>query len=335
MNGEVWSWGNSKNGRLGVPSSGGENQLIPVRVGMGTLMGALKIVDIALGYKHGLAISKRGQLFAWGDGTDGKLGISSKVSEEPIPKEVKMPKINLAKKKGKLDLMPLKSTAISQIYCSDFNTYCLTNAGEILTWGSNLKGQLGNKLDSGSEEEDEKDLYEENIKFENDIDATVPKQGSKFKGDNSYSPLYLDNFRQEKFAMMASSGEYAIALSTVGKVYVWGNNEQGQLGIGYSEGSQFVKKPSTVNAFRRIELKYISAGPFHSAFLAENGELYMTGNAENGRLGLGDSVLTGKSTIQYIPRMVLGIPNIKTISCGVTHTAALDYSHQLWIWGSG
>ncbi|CAG9311008.1 unnamed protein product [Blepharisma stoltei] len=334
MNGEVWAWGNSKNGRLGVPSSSGENQLIPVRVGMGTMMGAVKIVDVALGYKHGLALSKRGQLFAWGDGLDGKLGINSKALEEPIPKEVKLPKVHSKKKEGKLDFMPLKSTAVSSVYCGDFNSYCLTNAGEVLAWGSNAKGQLGNKP-SNEPDQSGDEIEEDEPEYTNDIERTMPRPASQFKGRNSYTPLLMDVFRKEKFRLLASSGEYVLALGVNGKVWAWGTNEQGQLGIGYSESTRVIRRPVMVAAFKRIDIKLIAAGPYHSAFLADNGEVYMTGSAEYGKLGLGDGVLTGKSSIQYIPRMVLGLPNVKNISCGVTHTAALDYSHHLWVWGSG
>lgn len=41
-------------------------------------MTSCKIVDIALGFKHGLAIAKNGIIFSWGCGVDGKLGLDTK-----------------------------------------------------------------------------------------------------------------------------------------------------------------------------------------------------------------------------------------------------------------
>ena len=79
----------------------------------------------------------------------------------------------------------------------------------------------------------------------------------------------------------------------------------------------------------------MSAGPGHVAFLAENGELYTCGNADSGRLGLGISVLNAMSFYQYLPRQVMGIPNIRDISCGYNHTVALDYTNKIWVWGNG
>ena len=319
MNGEVWSWGNSKNGRLGVPVSGGQPLLVPSRVGIGTQMASLKIVDFCLGYKHGLALAKTGQIFAWGCSADGKLGFKTKSTEENIPKEVrfKAPRVNLSKEKFKLE-MPLSSTAITSVSCSEFNTYCLTDSGELLCWGTNEKGQLGNSVT---------DLQE-------DYEFQELKPASGFRGVNSYVPLLLDTLKHEKIATLSSSGESCIALTTSGKVYAWGNNQQGQLGLGLNSESSYLATPQTIGVFKRVEIKSVACGPEHSAFIAKNGEVYTCGNADNGKLGLGDSVLSTLSNVQLIPRAVLGIPNIRKISCGVDHTVAVDYFSKVWVWGS-
>lgn len=321
-NGEVWAWGNSKNGRLGVPTSFGENQLTPARVGNGSLMANCKIIDIACGYKHGLALAKSGHLFAWGCGLDGKLGLSAKSVEEPIPKEVKIPKgIDWNKGKKLKDRMPLKSTEISAVSCSHFNTYALTNAGEVLTWGGNSKGQCG-VLNS------EKALPITEI-------TEIPYATKAIKETFAQIPLLLEELKMEKIKQIASDGEYAIAVTIEGKVFAWGNNEQGQLGAGFSTSFSFFSVPTLLLVFKRTEIKSVSCGPYHSAFLAENGEVYMCGNSENGRLGLGDTVMNPQSPFQYIPRLILGLPNVKKIACGVSHTVAIDYASGVWAWGGG
>jgi alpha-tubulin suppressor-like RCC1 family protein len=66
-NGEVWAWGNAKDGRLGVDAGNEENQLVPRRVGVGSNMQQHDIIDVALGLKHGVALASNGTLFSWGD----------------------------------------------------------------------------------------------------------------------------------------------------------------------------------------------------------------------------------------------------------------------------
>lgn len=333
-NGEVWAWGNSKNGRLGIPTSFGENQLVPVRIGIGSLMSQCKIIDIACGYKHGLALAKSGHLFVWGCGLDGKLGIIPCSNEEPLPKEVKFPKSINSDKKKKKEAIPLKSTEAVSISCSYFNTYTLTNAGQLIIWGGNTKGQCGVPI---TERGDSICKIEEDIKHQNSGDdkLLLPLLCSGIKENFSSVPLLLEELKMEKFKQFSSNGEYAMGVSHDGKVYVWGSNDQGQLGTGFSPTNSFNDHPVQLVNFKRTEMKNVSCGPYHSAFLAENGEVYVCGSSENGRLGLGENVMNPQSPYQYIPRVIFGLPNIKKISCGVSHTVAIDYSHGLWSWGGG
>ena len=320
-NGEVWAWGNSKNGRLGIPTSFGENQLVPTRVGIGSLMAECKIIDIACGYKHGLALAKSGHIFAWGCGLDGKLGLNTNSTEEPVPKEVKMPKFLQTFEKKKKNRMPLKSTEVFSVSCSSFNTYALTNAGELMSWGANSHGQCGVQFN------DKGTVLNEEVK--------IPVLCTSISSSYSPIPLLLESLKMEKIKNIASNGEYAMAVSAGGKVYVWGSNAQGQLGTGFSLQKDFVDDPTYLTLFKRTMIKTVSCGPSHSAFLAENGELHMCGSSENGRLGLGDTVMNPQSPYQYIPRLILGLPNIKKVACGVSHTVAIDYSNGVWSWGSG
>jgi alpha-tubulin suppressor-like RCC1 family protein len=320
-NGEVWAWGNSKNGRLGVATSYGENQLIPVRVGINSLMGESKIIDIACGYKHGLALAKSGQVFAWGCGVDGKLGLGNILSEEQLPKEIKFPKSNKLVQNKKQKKIPLKSTEIISISCSYFNTYCLSNSGEFLCWGGNSTGQCGVPSSDDSEM-----ITEE---------TPIPYECKSINQKFVPIPITLDAFKMEKIKKIASNGEFCAVVNNNGEVYVWGSNEQGQLGTGFSPSLPFNDSPSLLTTFKRTPIKAVSCGPYHTAFLAKNGELYLCGSSENGKLGLGDTVMNSQSPYQYIPRILFGLPNIKRVACGVSHTIAIDYSYDLWSWGSG
>ena len=337
-NGEVWAWGNSKNGRLGIPTSFGENQLVPTRIGIGSLMGECKIVDIACGYKHGIALAKSGHVFSWGCALNGKLGTVTNVSEEPLPKEVKIPKTKKSnKKKNNRDNAPLSSTELVSISCSYFNSYCLTNAGEILVWGSNAVGQCGVPTIEPTESKKEAPENEKKAAKEADLGQNdkMIREVKAIKGSYSSEPILIEELKLRKFKHIDSNGESFMSVTFDGKVIVWGSNDQGQLGTGYSPTYSYNNAPTELTNFKRTEMKVVSCGAKHSAFLAENGEVYMCGSSENGRLGLGETVMNRSSPYQFIPRLILGLPNIKKISCGVSHTAAIDCSYHLWAWGNG
>ena len=66
-----------------------------------------------------------------------------------------------------------------------------------------------------------------------------------------------------------------------------------------------------------------------------SGEVFVCGNSEDGKLGIGPSILEMSDHSQYLPRMLSSVPIISKISCGYTHTAAIDLTGCVWVWGSG
>jgi alpha-tubulin suppressor-like RCC1 family protein len=73
-----------------------------------------------------------------------------------------------------------------------------------------------------------------------------------------------------------------------GEVYMCGNGEQGQLGLGISTLKEY--KPLKVKlsdengktAMLSPKFKQVVCGAFHSGFLTENGVIYVTGDNSEG-----------------------------------------------------
>lgn len=73
QDGTVWSWGSGRNGRLG---HGHENDIkVPTVIKSLIVSEDQKIVQIACGDSHNLALSAEGRVFAWGSGAYGRLGL--------------------------------------------------------------------------------------------------------------------------------------------------------------------------------------------------------------------------------------------------------------------
>jgi alpha-tubulin suppressor-like RCC1 family protein len=333
VDGEIWMWGNSKNGRLGTAIATGENGLIPTKIGTGTLMSNVRMADLALGFKHGMAISNSGQIFVWGCGNDGKLGLGPKSVTQYNPTQI--PNFSLGtgqfvSKKGRSERMPVSSTQVENVCLNDFNTAIITDAGDLIIAGSNESGQLG----SG---EDESDAPRPIVHDQSDFEWK-PMERRMCKSEDAYDFAMVrfvpDSEETKKIVSLAGRGQHFIAITSLNEVYSWGDNSDGQLGVGVSKDTMCFE-PQLLKNFRSLRIKQAACGSNFSAFLLDSGEIYMCGNSENGRLGLGPSMMEKDSRNQPLPRALRSLPTIKKIACGDSHTAAVDFGVNLWVWGSG
>eukprot|EP00277_Geminigera_cryophila_P045787 CAMPEP_0173075450 /NCGR_PEP_ID=MMETSP1102-20130122/11660_1 /TAXON_ID=49646 /ORGANISM="Geminigera sp., Strain Caron Lab Isolate" /LENGTH=90 /DNA_ID=CAMNT_0013944793 /DNA_START=114 /DNA_END=383 /DNA_ORIENTATION=- len=79
-----------------------------------------------------------------------------------------------------------------------------------------------------------------------------------------------------------------MALSSEGRVYAWGQNSHGQLGIGTCGEPQLT--PLEVGGELGSQIvTSIAAGITHSAAITQDNRIYAWGNGANGRLGHGST----------------------------------------------
>lgn len=122
LTGKIFSWGTSRKGALGL---GPEisHSLSPQWVQTSVLANH-HIVRLALGADHSLALTDRGDVFAWGQGKLGATGLDTeRVTHSPRRIEG-------------LD-------SVSDIAAANNHSIVLTSAGEVYTFGYNGFGQLG------------------------------------------------------------------------------------------------------------------------------------------------------------------------------------------------
>ncbi|MEQ2213078.1 putative E3 ubiquitin-protein ligase herc3, partial [Xenoophorus captivus] len=85
------------------------------------------VSQVMCGNQHCIALSRDGQLFTWGQNTNGQLGLGK---GEP----------------SKLSPHPLKSLAgipLAQITAGGDHSFALSLSGAVFGWGKNRAGQLG------------------------------------------------------------------------------------------------------------------------------------------------------------------------------------------------
>lgn len=100
-----------------------------------------------------------------------------------------------------------------------------------------------------------------------------------------------------------SGGKHAMALTVDGKVFSWGEGEDGKLGHG---NKTTYDKPRLIDALKSKRIRDVACGSSHSAAITSGGELYTWGLGEYGRLGHGDTLTLLK------PKMVR-FTNVKLV----------------------
>nr|XP_020140155.1 E3 ISG15--protein ligase HERC5-like isoform X1 [Microcebus murinus] len=85
------------------------------------------IIQITCGDYHSLALSKGGELFAWGQNLHGQLGLGSTFPSTPTPQMVDR----------------LAGVPLVQISAGEAHSMALSMSGNIYSWGNNEFGQLG------------------------------------------------------------------------------------------------------------------------------------------------------------------------------------------------
>ena len=117
---------------------------------------------------------------------------------------------------------------------------------------------------------------------------------------------------------------HTLAINSRGELYAWGDNGNGQLGIGKTTDTEL--SPQRVGSDSDWEA--IKAGEDHSLALKSDGTLYSWGKNDRGQLGIGS---TGSQTT---PRQVGNAGDWKAIAAGGNHSLALKSDGTLYAWGA-
>lgn len=150
------------------------------------------------------------------------------------------------------------------------------------------------------------------------------KLGNGEKSDLIVPVKVMSNIRA-----IALGYEHNAAIAEDGSLYLWGNNYCGQIGNN-SRNAQL--KPVKV----MDNVRSVSLGDRHSAAITKDGSLYMWGDNYYGQLGNGKS---GGDITSYDGGIESKTPikimeNIKSVSLGYDHSAAITEDGELYVWGS-
>ena len=241
--GEVFSWGNNFSGQLGDGSK--TNRTQPVAVMTDGALAGKTITAIAAGDEHSLALTAEGEVFAWGSNSNDQLGSESWQSSM-VPVAVDTRGV-------------LGGKTVTAIAAGHRHSLALTSDGEVISWGENGSGQLGN----GETADPRRPVK---------VDATGALVG-------------------KRVVAIAAGENHSLALTADGLVFTWGYNGYGQLGDNSAPNSRRV--PVAVVTDGVLAGKFvtaISAGLDHCLAVTADGIVVSWGYNPSGQLGNGGSV---------------------------------------------
>ena len=143
--------------------------------------------------------------------------------------------------------------------------------------------------------------------------------------DNTHIPILIKKSCNIK--MIDCSAYHVLYLDFDGSVFSFGENYQGQLGLGKN-----YNKFSKVYIPQKIDIplcKQIACGSFFSICLTEDNLLYSFGGNITGQLGLN----TNQNETYNSPQLIPNLHNIEYIVCGEFHSICKTYDNTYYGWG--
>ncbi|KAL6898895.1 regulator of chromosome condensation 1/beta-lactamase-inhibitor protein II [Trichoderma evansii] len=276
---------------------------------------AKKTAHVAIGKKINDAPTQVLDVYVFGEGTSGELGLGSKRVNGKKPIDVKRPRLN--------DKLSAKTVGVVQIACGGMHVVALTHDNKILTWGVNDQGALGRDTnwDGGLRDADK---AEDSDSEDEDDTGINPKESTP-------TALSEEDFAPgTKFVQVEASDSASFALTEDGRVYGWGTFRSSDGILGFTETVRIQSRPALIPALKNI--KSLSSGANHILALDHKGNVVAWGCGQQNQLGR--RIIERNKMSSLIPQGV-GLPRgkIAKIACGSYHSFAIDKNGAVWGWG--
>ncbi|GLT92592.1 hypothetical protein SLE2022_104230 [Rubroshorea leprosula] len=269
------------------------DELFTVSPYLVTLGPGVRITSVAAGGRHTLALSDVGQVWGWGYGGEGQLGLSSRIKMVSSPHLIQCIEPPTSRKDSPLVVQqgdlnsPIQvskavGSYIKGIACGGRHSAIVTDTGALLTFGWGHYGQCG--------------------------------QGTT---TDILRPMFVSSLSSIQVERVAAGLWHTLCISVDGRVYAFGGNQFGQLGTG---ADQLETLPRLLDApvLEGKHAKTVSCGARHSVMLTDDGGVLSWGWNKYGQLGLGDTI--DRNVPSQVP--IEGcLP--KDVACGWWHTLLL------------
>ncbi|MBV8195513.1 MAG: hypothetical protein JOY80_08285 [Candidatus Dormibacteraeota bacterium] len=239
-----------------------------------------------------------GTVLAWGLNDRGNLGIGSRSG----PQTCGMDAVPCATHPTPV----VGPTHVTSIAAGGYYAMALDADGNVLAWGDNQYGELGNGTTD---------------------DQAVPTRVSGLAGVTAIAAAPADEL----------GSEHSLALESNGTVWAWGDNLFGEVGDGST-----TERNSPVQVHGLSDVTAIAAGGEFSLALKGDGSIWAWGDNREGKLGIGIdnsprgcAVEGGRESYPCAttPVRILALAGVVALAAGATHSLAVRGDGGVWAWG--
>ena len=244
LDGDLYTWGLGEGGQLGQGGTVKESpKPCPVVLRSKTTP---VFIRVASGSDHVAAVTASGDVYTWGCGTSGQTGLIAKTGDRTINEKIVgaqlVPKF----------VANLQGIKMHRVSCGDDFTICVTDGGEVWSFGAGESGQLGTGRTTKRME---------------------PARVIEKAANNA------------PFVDVACGTAHTIALTESGDCYSWGFNAYGQLGLGEGDMETRFEPVKISPPASGFQVAQIDAATHYSVALTVYHELFAWGSHYGGRLG--------------------------------------------------
>lgn len=317
-------FGSTLNGRLGL---GDSDELFIAKPTLVSSLSGVQHVDC--GDNHSVAVANEGEVYTWGVGSWGRLGLGHQ-ADVSAPSKVEM------------------SEKALDAVCGAYHTLVLGTSGKVYGFGWHNQGRIG----VGSSDETltiETPLEIEALTSADRIVSIAAGQGGSVAvtaggklytwgsgsfgalghGDSKdqWAPKQVESVKDLTFVRAAMGANHALALTTDGQVYSWGHNASKQLGRSDAKEDPL---PGKVSVPGDVKIVSVACGKSHSVAIAEDGTVFTWGLGSRGVLGHGSESTVAK------PTAVAALSGYKVVqaSCSWVHTVFVTADGKVLACGS-
>ncbi|GMH91853.1 hypothetical protein TL16_g12174 [Triparma laevis f. inornata] len=208
------------------------------------------------------------------------------------PKNVLLGYPNTSSSPSKVNLF---CNNVKQVSCGRDHTVALTNEGRVYSWGKGDDGRLG---------------------IASEVDSNIPRC------------LRYGMMWDVKIVGVSCGEMHCLSRCEVGRVFAWGRNYYGRLGLGDSNNRSV---PEVIRSLMGENVEVVSAGVAYSCAVTREGKVYTWGYGGHGQLGHGSTKNYDK------PKKVEALDSeiVQQMSAAYGHTLCVTASGEVYSWGSG
>jgi alpha-tubulin suppressor-like RCC1 family protein len=317
--GSLWLVGNNYSGQLGLG-----NTTISRSSPVQTVSAGTNWKQVDCGSSHIACTKTDGTLWLWGAGTSGELG-NNAITRRSSPVQTIS-----------------GGTNWKQVACGVTMTAAIKTDGTLWVWGFNGVGELGIPGAANARSSPVQTISGgrnwKQVACGSQVTAAIKTDGTLWLWGNNSPNGQLGNnslTNQSSPVQTISAGTnwkqvdcgttYVAAIKTDGTLWLWGNNDRGQLG-----DNTTIRKSSPVQTVSGgTNWKQVACGSQITAATKTDGTLWLWGSNDRGQLG-DNTTIAKSSPVQTVS----GGTNWKQVANGARTPSAIKTDGTLWTWGN-